>query len=328
MRLKTVLPLAVAVALAAPSLASANFLHVVTPGESLSSVAATDGLSVAQLAADNGISPTTSLITGATLAIPPQGVVSGPVVTTSGSATAAGSTVGDGDADSDAVASTAVAPVRTSSGSGSGSYVVHPGDTLSAIAARAGTTVANLAAENGLNSNGYLISGTVLHLGGGVGASSAAAVSQPVGPASQGSPAGAPYPTPERVTASQVGSIAAANGVPPSLADAVGWQESGFNNALTSSTGARGVMQIEPGTWNWINSSLTSSPLSPNSAGDNIRGGVLLLHSLLQATGGSPSLAAAGYYQGLPSVQRNGLFPDTQRYVREVMALASSFGGG
>jgi soluble lytic murein transglycosylase-like protein len=153
-------------------------------------------------------------------------------------------------------------------------------------------------------------------------------MSQPVGPVAQGSPVGAPYPTPERVTPSQVGSIAAANGVPPSLADAIGWQESGFNNALTSSADARGVMQILPGTWNWINSSLTRSPLSPYSAADNVRGGVLLLHSLLQATAGSPSLAAASYYQGLPSVQRYGLFPDTQRYVKDVMSLASSFGGG
>jgi soluble lytic murein transglycosylase-like protein len=87
-------------------------------------------------------------------------------------------------------------------------------------------------------------------------------------------------------------------------------------------------MQILPGTWQWINSSLTRAPLSPNSATDNVRGGVLLLQSLLRATGGSPSLAAAGYYQGLPSVERHGLLPSTQRYVRDVMSLASSFGEG
>ena len=54
----------------------------------------------------------------------------------------------------------------------------------------------------------------------------------------------------------------------------------------------------------------------------------LLLRSLLHATGGDPALAAAGYYQGLPSVQRHGLYPDTQRYVQSVMALRSRFGGG
>ncbi len=39
-------------------------------------------------------------------------------------------------------------------------------------------------------------------------------------------------------------------------------------------------------------------------------------------------MAAAGYYQGLPSVQQNGLYPDTQQYVNDVMSLAQRFGGG
>ncbi len=329
MRLRTVLPLAASILLAAPAVASANFLHVVAPGESLSSVAAIDGLSVTQLAAANGISSSTSLISGATLAIPPRGagVVSAPSVTAS---TAAGSRVGDGDGDSDDRGATAPAAVpSTARTSASGSYIVRPGDSLSAIAARAGMTVAQLAADNGLNPNGYLISGTVLRFGGsGAAGPAAASMSQPVGATAQGSPAGPPYLTSQRVSAAEVGSIAAANGVPPSLAQAIGWQESGFNNGLVSSADARGVMQILPGTWQWINSSLTRTALSPTSATDNVRGGVLLLHSLLQSTGGSPSLAAAGYYQGLPSVQRHGLFPSTQRYVRDVMSLAASFGGG
>ncbi len=341
--LKTVPTLAACMILAAPAAASANFLHVVTPGESLSSVAATDGLSVTQLAATNGISPGATLVSGATLAIPPKtGYVTAAPAST-------GTPAGDGDTDSDdqgaavpssaAVGSTAgvstagVSTAGVSSATG-GSYVVQPGDTLSAIAARAGLSVNELAAANGLNPNAYLLSGTALRLGAGSlqaptssTATGTATLSQPVGVAAEGTATGAPYPTPERVTAGQISAIAAANGVPPSLADAIGWQESGFNNDLVSSAGARGVMQILPGTWNWINASLTPAPLAPNSAADNVRGGVLMLHSLLSATGGSTSMAAAGYYQGLPSVQRYGLFPDTQRYVNSVMSLASSFGG-
>jgi soluble lytic murein transglycosylase-like protein len=127
-----------------------------------------------------------------------------------------------------------------------------------------------------------------------------------------------------------VGSIAAANGVPASLADAVAYQESGFNNGAVSSADARGVMQILPGTWDWIQRTLSPGgpPLAPASAVDNIRGGVLLLRALLNSTGGDPALAAAGYYQGLPSVQRYGLFPSTQQYVDNVMALSRRFGGG
>ena len=177
------------------------------------------------------------------------------------------------------------------------------------------------------------MTGTVIRVSAGSagsGTSADAAASQPVGATAQGTPTDPPYPTPERVSASEVGSIASANGVPASLAAAIGWQESGFNNDLVSSADARGVMQILPGTWAWIQQSLNSGgpPLAPASAADNVRGGVLLLHSLLDATGGDQSLAAAGYYQGLPSVQQNGVYPSTQQYVNSVLALENQFGGG
>ena len=58
-----------------------------------------------------------------------------------------------------------------------------------------------------------------------------------------------------------------------------------------------------------------------------VRGGVLLLRSLLHSTGDNPALAAAGYYQGLPSVRQHGLYRDTQQYVQSVMALRHRFGG-
>ena len=123
-------------------------------------------------------------------------------------------------------------------------------------------------------------------------------------------------------------SIAAENGVPPSLAEAIAEQESGFNNGVVSSADARGVMQILPGTWNWIDSELAGSEhLAPASATSNVRAGVLLLHSLLSETGGDPGLAAAGYYQGLSSVLRNGEEPETEQYVASVLALQRRFGG-
>jgi LysM repeat protein len=384
--------IAVAGFMVVPATASAYFVHVISAGETLTSIAAADGLSVSQLAAANGLSPTAQLVAGQTIQIPPQqssGSVSGTSVAASGAST------GDGDNDADDVGSaTTVTPVpastsggayvvqpgdtlsaiaaragvspralaadngldvngvllsgttlhlsggattssavpvsmTTSSSSGS-AYVVQPGDTLTAIAARAGLSTASLAAANGLDVNGVLISGSVLHLSGSPGVvASSAATSQPVGVVAEGSPTDPPYPTAERVTGSQVGSIAAANGVPASLATAIAWQESGFNNDLVSSADARGVMQILPGTWQWIQHSLdTGPPLAPASAADNVRGGVLMLHSLLSATGGDPAMAAAGYFQGLPSVQQHGLYPETQQYVNTVLALQRQFGGG
>jgi LysM repeat protein len=340
MRLRAVPFLVAATVLAAPSAAFADFVHVVAPGESLSSIAAVDGLTVDQLAAANGLPADALLIAGSAVQIPPQmaSVGSFGSVGSSGSVGSTGSTgsVGDGDADADDGASGSTSPAAAAPPAASTAYVVQPGDTLSAIAARAGTSVAELAAVNGLDPNGLLLSGSSLTLSGsgsgsgtssGAGSSSAA-TSQPVGPAAEGSPGAPPYPTQQTVTSDQVGQIAAANGVPPSLAEAVGYQESGFNNGLVSVAGARGVMQILPGTWDWVQRTLTAGmPLDPASATDNIRGGVLLLRSLLDATGGDPALAAAGYYQGLPSVRQNGLFPDTQQYVNSVLALQGRFGG-
>jgi hypothetical protein len=37
--------------------------------------------------------------------------------------------------------------------------------------------------------------------------------------------------------------------------------------------------------------------------------------------------AIAGYYQGLSSVRKKGMYPDTRRYVVNVLALRRSYGG-
>jgi LysM repeat protein len=287
-----------ALILAAPA---AGAIHVVVPGETLTSVAAADGLSIAQLASANGLSTGSELISGSTLTIPPQSA--------------------------SAVSSAATAAATQSASANEGAYVVQPGDTLTAIAERAGTTIASLAAVNGLNPSEYLVSGTVLSLNGIAATGVTASVASP---GTTGSTAGTgqpPYPTAETVSSSQVGSIAASAGVPASLAAAVGWQESGFNNAEVSPTGAVGVMQIEPGTWSWIQSNLAAGQLGAASAHDNVLGGVLLLHQLLADTNGDPALAAAGYYQGLASVLKSGMYSSTKQYVNDVLALQSQFGG-
>lgn len=372
MRVRVLPLLAAAISLAAPAVASADVPHTVSPGESLWSIAAADGLTVDQLAAANGLSSSSGLMAGGTVMIPPQpgGVAAPspagpePAATTGGASESGVSESGvsesGGDESGGGESGVSAASTEATSTSSSGSYLVQPGDTLWGIAERSGMSVAQLAAENGINPNGILRSGAVLSVGGGGGGSaeaaqsgggaesagaagsegaaqssesegggSGSASSQPVGSVAEGSSGAPPYPTAESVAPSDVGQIAEANGVPASLAEAIAYQESGFNNDLTSSADARGVMQILPGTWNWINQNLAgSTPLDPASAGSNIRAGVLLLHSLLNATGGSPELAAAGYYQGLPSVETNGEYSSTRQYVNDVMALQQRFGGG
>ena len=96
---------------------------------------------------------------------------------------------------------------------------------------------------------------------------------------------------------------------------------------MVSSANARGVMQVIPGTWDFIQQNLASRTLDPNSATDNVHAGVLYLRRLLERSGGDTSLASAGYYQGLASVRRIGMLPETQRYVANVQALRGRFGG-
>jgi N-acetylmuramoyl-L-alanine amidase len=364
-----VLTLTIAAAAWAPATASAAFEHVIAKGETLSSVAAADGLSVSQLAAANAMSPDSQLISGSSLVIPPQNAstVASPIASPATETAApvlssaegafvvqrgdtlsaiasrlgvsvnslaaanglnpsrlliAGTTLhGAGSTSSDS-ATTAATPVS----SGEGAFVVQRGDTLSAIASRLGVSVNSLAAANGLNPSRLLIAGTTLHGAGSGGPATSNGTVEMV--STTPSSAGGAVPTGETVSPSEVGSIAASEGVTPSLAEAIGYQESGFNNNEVSSTGAVGVMQIMPSTWNWIGQNLaTPPPLSTTSAADNIRAGSLLLHSLLSDTRGDAAEAVAGYYQGLQSVRAHGLYSDTQAYVNNVLSLQQRFGG-
>ena len=178
MRLRVVVPiLCAAVALAAPAASNAAVLHLVAPGESLSSIAAADGLSVSSLAAANGLSPNAFLTAGSTVVIPPQGVVaSAPMGSTSSGSDEPdcdSDDPGDGDGDADdcgggapETTTSSATPVSTATSAGAGTYLVAPGDTLTGVAARLGTTVSALAAANGLSLNSFLIAGSVIHTSG------------------------------------------------------------------------------------------------------------------------------------------------------------------
>jgi soluble lytic murein transglycosylase-like protein len=292
--------------LAAP--AQAYVGHTVGQGETLWSIAAANGMSTATLAAANGLSPTSNVILGSTIQIPS----SAQAATAVQGATA--------QLSSPPPAAAVAAPPAA------GSYVVRAGDSLSAIAARAGVSTGQLAWMNGVDPARVLLTGTVLKLPSESAPAAAASAPAPA-PAQRVVPAAAPNATPGRVSGSDIATAAAQDGVSGSLAQAIAWQESGFNNGAVSSANARGVMQIMPGTWSWINQSLSTRTLDPNSAIDNVHAGALYLGQLLRDTGGDPAAAAAAYYQGLGSVRAHGMLPETQRYVSNVMALRSRFGG-
>ncbi len=271
MRVRAAL-LAVLVLALFPAAASADYPHVVAPGETLTSVAAVDGLSIPAIATANGISDQAQLVAGQILLIPPRSLATASAGTAA--VVAQDETDPDSDSDTESVTRSATTQVKTTT-------VAHSPTTSTTEAVSA------------------------------VPRNTASAV-----------------PTVERVSAGQIAYIAEANGVPAALAEAIGWQESGWNNDETSGVGAVGVMQIVPTTWNWIDRYLTpSQPLGTASAAENIRAGVLLLHSLLQLTGGDEPLAVAGYFQGIASVKARGMYAATRQYVADVMALTQRFGG-
>jgi N-acetylmuramoyl-L-alanine amidase len=329
-RVRRVLPIVaafVSIAVAAP--AQAAVPHVVRPGETLWSIAAANNLTTRTVAAYNGLSENSNVVLGSTVLVPTTvegyaalqraGLVSAPASTAS--STGASST--------EETSETVSSPVSSSSSSSApgamGGYTVRPGDTLSGLAAVSRVSASDIAAMNGLSLNGLLLAGTVLKLP--TGSPTPPGASTPA-PTTRVVPAAAPEPTPTRLSASDVQSIAAQYGVSPSLAAAVAWQESGFNNAMVSGANARGIMQVMPGTWNYVQSNLAGRTLDPNSAHDNVSAGVLYLKQLLAQTGGNESNAIAAYYQGLSSVQSRGMLPATQQYVANVQALRARFGGG
>jgi len=114
-------------------------------------------------------------------------------------------------------------------------------------------------------------------------------------------------------------------GVEPELALAVAWNESGWNQRRVSVANAIGVMQVLPSTGRWI-SSVVGRDLNLLNARDNIVAGVTLLRVLTREA--KLEHAIAGYYQGLGSVRRNGMYDDTKHYVATVLAIKKRFERG
>ena len=185
-------------------------------------------------------------------------------------------------------------------------YVVRPGDSLTAIARRSHTTLTKLAQLNRLNPAHPLLIGTPLRL-------PAAVTTSLAGPTA--------------VSASNATAVRAAldkwaayYGIDPSLARALAWMESGFNNSVVSSVGAQGVMQLLPSTWDYVEQSLIGHAVQHDADG-NVQVGLAYLHHLLGVFGGNESLALAGWYQGERAVKASGPYKVSKVFVANVLAL-------
>ncbi|HEY5516534.1 MAG TPA: LysM peptidoglycan-binding domain-containing protein [Pengzhenrongella sp.] len=285
---------------AAPAATPQAATHTVVSGDTVSGIAARNGSSVAAIVAANGLSSRGFIRVGQQLTIP---------------STSAGAAV--------------PAPVATSTPAGT--HVVASGESVSGIATRYGTSVAAIAAANGLDSRAFIRVGQRLAI-------PSAAPTQLV----SNNFLGRTYP--EAVVASAninkatllrvgvppkaqmqatIAATAREMGLDPALAQAVAFQESGFNHASVSPANAIGAMQVIPSAGDWA-SLLIGRHLNLLDPNDNVTAGVTILRQLVRTSVDLPT-AIAGYYQGTTSVRRGGMLADTRVYVANVQTLMTRF---
>jgi hypothetical protein len=235
------------------------------------------------------------------------------------------------------------------------SVKVKPGDTLWALSRRYHVDLNQLAAANGMKLSSILFAGRILVLPG-------SAPSTPTPSSRPGPQATAQPPVPPRhFTPAEriqmrafcrsyrppdqpVGALPSglvgrpdrlalrplfvkwgrAYGVPPDLAEAVGWQESGWQNNVVSPANAQGIGQLLPETATFVNG-LLGTALQVTVPEDNIRMEIRMLSALLAATGGQVCDAVASYYQGLGTLHDVGVLPESQVYVQSVLSLWPRF---
>jgi N-acetylmuramoyl-L-alanine amidase len=233
-------------------------------------------------------------------------------------------------------------------------HVVAPGETLSAIARRYGTTVPALVEANRLPNPNLIVSGQRLRIPARASVSAVHVVAR--GETLSG--IAARYGTTSqalaranrikdvdlivagtkiRVPASTGASVAApasgievtledearSRGLDSSLVKALAWHESGWQQDVVSERGAVGVMQVLPGTARYVNGYLGGGRLDLATAEDNVRLGVIYLEHLLE-TMPSQGKALAAYLSGPGAVGRR-LEGYQRHYVKTIEALKPRF---
>ena len=279
--------------------------YTVRRGDTLGHIALRTGTTVAALTAANGLDSRGFIREGQRLSVPGRSGATATVPSGSGATTSARAT---------------------------STYTVRSGDTLSHIAARAGVTLSALRSANPGVSDRIQIGQrlAVPARSGGGGTTIGNTFAGRTYPAATVAAAQANKDALDARTVPSRGQMQAivaatarANGVDPALAQAISFQESGFNMRAVSPANAVGAMQVIPSSGVWA-SELAGRRLDLLDPHDNALAGVLILKANLRAAG-DQGTAIAAYYQGLRSVRTNGMYADTRRYVANVQTLASGY---
>ena len=204
-------------------------------------------------------------------------------------------------------------------------HTVRSGETLSHLAARYGTTSAAIRAANGMTTSTIYAGRRLTIPGGGSGAVPTSNAGNRIPETVRSSVAEnrrilASRSHPSKAEARRmVAATARRYGVSPSLAVSVAYHESGFQQRVVSGVNAIGVMQVLPRTGRVLAQQHGMS-LNLLDTQDNITAGVLLLRQLHRSTGSNDRTLAA-YYQGLGSIAKKGLLPQTHTYIRNINYL-------
>ena len=270
-------------------------VHVVNRGSNLWTIARRYGVSMSAIVAANHLSDPSRIFAGQRLVIPlASAPASSPTVPRSGAA----------PAPSEAT--------RT--------HVVSRGSNLWSIARQYGVSVSSIVAANHLADPSRIFAGQRLVIPGST--APAAAPSRPSIPARM-----AQLMARRDLVRRIIVLEAESQGVPRALALAVAWQESGWQQGVVSHAGAVGVMQLMPGTADWIGQSMLGRPVRIHDARSNIAAGVRLLRHYLDRYGGNRDLVLAAYYQGQRAVDRHGVYPVSRPYIQSIRQLERLFGG-
>jgi LysM repeat protein len=203
-------------------------------------------------------------------------------------------------------------------------HVVSRGSTLWGIAQRYRVTISAIVAANGIANPSLIYTGQRIVIPG--------VSARAPRPSGRPSKAGLP-PSMAQLMARRdwvrrvIAREARRQGVPRALALAVAWHESGWQQNVVSHAGAVGVMQLMPGTADWIGETMLMRPVRIRDARSNIHAGVRLLRHYLVRYDRNRNLVLAAYYQGQRAVDRHGIYPVSRPYIASIRALVRLFGG-